>query len=344
MAHELDFDANGEARMFSVGEKPWHWNETRGRILAAAPTTSADAIKLAGADWEVIPTDIFYQNTEGAFVPFAGRKALVRSEDFKPLSIVSDRYRPLQNREAFEWFDPFVESGLAAFETAGVLKGGRVLWVLARLTGDPMRINGDEVAKFVLLMNGHDKETGVMAQLTPIRVVCDNTLQMSMSRALQYRTCHKGNMVQKLDDLRIAMGLVHQEFGHVEEIFKHMLQTYMSIDTYEGYLDRVLPYPTPPPIPSKKADAFFQRSMDLTTQRRNRVTSLFEGQAKGFDMPGIRGTLWGAYNAVVEYADYSMGRDRANTKNRLADYMLSGPGLKFKETAWYAAMEILEMS
>ena len=114
------------------------------------------------------------------FIKVPRKRSLVRVTDNKPLSIVSKHYKPLQNRNAFEWFDTFVSEGKATYETAGSLCGGKKIWILAKLKDEMEIIKGDNVRRHILLCNGHDGVTSILLQPTSIRVVCENTLNMSL--------------------------------------------------------------------------------------------------------------------------------------------------------------------
>ena len=123
--------------MFSVKETPWH---KLGKIVSSAPSAE-DAIKLAGLDWTVSSRKVYVQNPDGSQTEAENNRAIVRDLDNKMYGIMSDNYTPLQNSEAFSFFNPFIESGLASFETAGSLKEGRNVWVLARLNKQPIEIS-----------------------------------------------------------------------------------------------------------------------------------------------------------------------------------------------------------
>src|SRR5262249_27318291 len=133
------------------------------------------SFKQAGLDWEVELFPLF--TATGQQVT---HKAVKRSTDGKVLGVVGPRWQPLQNKDAFNWFDPFLAAGQATLEAAGSLAGGTRVWVLAKLNRDPIVVvPGDEVTKYLLLSNGHDGSLAVRCGFTPIRVVCNNTLQMA---------------------------------------------------------------------------------------------------------------------------------------------------------------------
>lgn len=157
--------------MFSVRETPWHG---LGRIIMDAPA-SREALELAGLDWQVESRNI-YSGT-GAMIP--GYRANVRSTDDAVLGVVSDRYRIVQNEEAFQFTDDLLGEGVT-YETAGSLQGGKKVWMLARLPRKYL-IAGDQVVPYLVIFNSHDGSSGVKVAMTPIRVVCQNTLNLALN-------------------------------------------------------------------------------------------------------------------------------------------------------------------
>ena len=159
--------------MFYVREKPWHGLGTE---VKEAPT-SADALIYAGLDWEVVQKDVYTR--DGTRI--SGYKVNTRSTDSATLGIVSDRYKVVQNEDAFQFTDDLLGAGVT-YETAGALQGGRKVWMLARM---PHRyiIAGDEIAPYLVVMNSHDGSSGIKVAMTPIRVVCQNTLNLALNSA-----------------------------------------------------------------------------------------------------------------------------------------------------------------
>jgi phage/plasmid-like protein (TIGR03299 family) len=167
MAHAVE-------QMMFVGATPWHG---LGNQLDEAPTIS-EAITAAGLDWEVGLKDLF--TGEGTPVP---ARATYRKTDNSILGVVGPRYTPLQNSDAFDWFQPFLDANECQLHTAGSLHSGQKVWVLAQLNRDNSEIvKGDEVSKFILLSNSHDGTTAIRVGYTPIRVVCANTMAMAHSK------------------------------------------------------------------------------------------------------------------------------------------------------------------
>ena len=184
--------------MFSVRETPWHG---LGRIIMDAPA-SREALELAGLDWQVESRNI-YSGT-GSMIP--GYRANVRSTDDAVLGVVSDRYRIVQNEEAFQFTDDLLGEGVT-YETAGSLQGGKKVWMLARLPRKYL-IAGDQVEPYLVIFNSHDGSSGVKVAMTPIRVVCQNTLNLALNTAKRSWTArHTENVLLRVQDARETLQL-----------------------------------------------------------------------------------------------------------------------------------------
>lgn len=163
--------------MFNVGETPWH---KKGITLYEPPQTSEEAIKHAGLAWEVKKIPIFApdgQEIDGYF-------GVQRSDNNSILGVVGKDYEPMQNTQAFGFFDPLLEDQYAAYETAGSIDEGKIVWVLAKVITDGKfdAVKGDEVHKYLLLSNSHDGSSAINIKFTPVRVVCKNTLNFALSK------------------------------------------------------------------------------------------------------------------------------------------------------------------
>lgn len=206
-------------KMFSVREVPWHG---QGLIVEDAPT-SADAIRLAGLDWEVNQEPIYLANgTE-----IKGRYANVRSSDGSPLGIVGDKYKIVQNTDAFAFTDALLGEGVK-YETAGSLKDGKVIWLLARMPED-IEILGDKVAPYMVFTNTHDGSGAVRVTMTPIRVVCNNTLNAAMRGAKRvWSARHTGSITSKLDDAMQTLQFAKSYIDATKETFEELHKVKIS--------------------------------------------------------------------------------------------------------------------
>lgn len=188
--------ANVETMMY-VREKPWHGLGTE---VSEAPT-SADALRLAGLDWEVQQKNI--QVCGGSKIE--NYKANVRSTDGSVLGVVSDSYKIVQNAEAFSFTDELI-GGDVRYETAGSLRGGKKIWLLAKMP--ERKIAGDAVEPYLCFSNTHDGTGAIRVCMTPIRVVCNNTLNLALNTAKrQWSARHMGNIEQKMQEARMCLQL-----------------------------------------------------------------------------------------------------------------------------------------
>ena len=179
--------------MFYTRETPWHGLGTK---VEDAPG-SKEALVAAGLDWKVIQKEICTKEGQ----PVEGYRANIRDRDQNILGVVSERYKVVQNEEAFSFTDQLLGEGVT-YETAGSLQDGRRTWILARL---PQRyiISGDEITPYLVFMNSHDGSGAIKAAMTPIRVVCQNTLNLALSTAKRsWSTNHTGDIQGKLSDAR----------------------------------------------------------------------------------------------------------------------------------------------
>ena len=312
MAHKVE-------KMVFAGATPWHGLGTE----INQDTGFWEAFDSDGLNWEVDTKPLFTSDGEKV-----SHRAAYRTSDNRILGIVGKRWTPLQNRDAFEIFEPLVDAGEMVIHTAGSLRNGERIWALCQLNQDNSEIvAGDEVAKFVLLSNGHDGKLAVHFGFTPIRVVCANTeaLARGSKASKLVRVRHSRFVKQNVQDLRNVMNFANQEFEATAEQYRYLASKGINSEDLDKYIKIVLG------IGEKSAD-------EMTTRSKNIVSSiedLFES-GKGSDIVGVRGTYWGAYNAVTEYLNYSKGR----TANNRMDSVWFGQNGTMNQKALDTALEL----
>ncbi|MFO0845841.1 MAG: DUF932 domain-containing protein [Gemmataceae bacterium] len=282
--------------MFSVRKAPWHG---LGVVVRDAPSVE-EGLRLAGLDWSVSRQRLY--TPDGQQAP---AYAVVRDSDGKILGAVGERYRPLQNREAFAFFQPFLDAGEATLETAGSLAGGSRVWVLARLNRDPIVVApNDEVVKYLLLSNSHDGSLAVRVGFTPVRVVCNNTLTLAhASKDSQLvRLRHSSGVVQNLANVRDTIDAVNARFEATAEQYRRLATRDVNQADLRRYIARVL-------------DAGAEPSPRLANIVE-RVTELFEAGA-GNDTVYVSGTWWAAFNGLTEWLSHERGRTADSRVNSL---------------------------
>ena len=299
MSHEVE-------KMVFAGATPWHGLGTE----IADATNFWDAFKLAGLDWEV-ETEPLYRM--GAADQVVGEQvkaqAAVRTSDNKVLGVVGPRWTPLQKRDAFQVFEPLIDSGDMRLHTAGSLRGGERVWVLCQLGLENTEIvPNDEIAKFAQLSNGHDGKLAGHFGFTPIRVVCANTEAMARSSKASklIRIRHHRFVKNNVEKLRDIMNLADQEFEATAEQYRFLASKQINASDLHKYVKIVL-------------DVQQQEDDDLSTRTKNIIGKVEEFFliGKGNDMPGVNGTYWAAYNGVTEYLNYEKGRTNENRMDSL---------------------------
>lgn len=282
--------------MFYTRQKPWHG---LGTMVQEAPTSN-DALVLAGLDWQVIQKPIFTDDG----IPIPGFRANLRNTDNQVLGVVTDRYKVVQNINAFAFTDSLLGEGVT-YETAGSLQNGRRVWVLAKL---PQRyiISGDEITPYLVFMNSHDGTGAIKAAMTPIRVVCMNTLNLALSTAKRsWSTNHVGDIQGKLEDARHTLlyaDLYMQELG--KTIDKLNRQKLSDRKVYE-YINALFPL----------VDNASEQ------QKKNLFRMKEEVKTRYYDAPDLAHIGKNAYrfvNAVSDFATHAKPlRERANYRENL---------------------------
>jgi phage/plasmid-like protein (TIGR03299 family) len=241
--------------------------------------------------------------------------------------VVSRRYQPLQNIEAFAFFDHIVGEKKAHFETAGALGGGERIWVMVRMPGAMEIVRGDECHKYLLLSNTHTGEGSVIAKFTSVRVVCQNTLIMALEDGQKtYRVRHSKKMQFRLDELAEFLAITQDVYLKTEERFRRLARIHMQGDRLETYFQAVFP---PSDIQKKKGEK---------PERWAILTEIFERQPD-LQLAGVRGTLWGAYNAVTRFEDYKQPQQEEIQEQRLERTWFGG-GADIKLRALDKAQEL----
>jgi phage/plasmid-like protein (TIGR03299 family) len=303
-------------KMMFVGETPWHG---LGNQLDEAPTIG-EAIDASGLDWEVGLKDL--QTVDG--IPVSHR-ATYRKTDGSILGVVGPRYTPLQNRDAFDWFQPFLDAGECQLHTAGSLHSGQKVWVLAQLNRDNSEIvPGDEVSKFILLSNSHDGSTAIRVGYTPIRVVCVNTLSYAHkhndSKLIRIR--HTRSSQKNLEQVRDIMDNINAGFEATAEQYRFLAGKQFNQKDIDKYVKIVL--------------NIKDNNEDIKTRTRNIMDDILariEGPKQS--ATNVRGSWWAAYNGFNEYLNYSKGR---TTDNRL-DSLWFGQNANDNNRALQSALE-----
>jgi len=280
--------------MAYAGEVPWHGLGTK----VEDGISVADMLKAANLNWNVVKTPTFYKVDGKTFS--TGKSALVRESDGMFLSNVSDNWEPCQNHEAFTIFEEFVERNELEMHTAGSLKEGRIVWGLAKMNDKFALFNDDVTEQYLLLVNPHQFGNSIHVRSTPIRVVCNNTLSLSLGQVsnVQANQNHRGKF--DVEMMKEAIGIARTKLTKYQEMAQYLSTKRYEDEKFKEFLNKVFPNHT-----SKE-----EKSLDLSRNAK-RAYEIVETQ------PGAefgRGTWWQAFNTVTYLTDHELGR---NTDTRL---------------------------
>jgi phage/plasmid-like protein (TIGR03299 family) len=312
MAHEVE-------TMAYAGETPWHGLG----VPVHNDLTPEQMLVKAGLDWTVdkVPSYVKIGKKEIA----TGQQALVRSSDKSILSMVSDDWNPCQNHEAFEFFNDFIMEGNMEMHTAGSLKQGKNVWALAKVKDSFEILGGDKVDSYLLFSNPHEYGRCIDIRFTPVRVVCNNTLTLSLAGKndlmvrLNHRSKFDPNMVKQ------TLGIAQTKMGTYKEMAEFLASRAYTTETVSNYLKEVFP--------------------SLTTKKDASVMSRPATQA--FEVletqPGAefgKNTFWQAFNATTYVVDHVLGHSQ-ETRLQSAWY---GDNRKRKLVALEKAVEYAELA
>lgn len=294
--------ANVES-MFYVRETPWHGLGTK---VLDAPA-SKDALALAGLDWRVLQEPIYTSAEE----VIDGYKANVRDSDRRVLGVVTDRYKVIQNDEAFAFTDGLLGEGVK-YETAGSLQGGRRVWLLAHMPHEYI-ISGERISPYLLFSNTHDGSGAIKVALTPIRVVCQNTLNLALSGAKRsWSMIHTGDIREKMQEAKDTLFLAEHYMDELGKEFETLRMKKLTDKQVLEYIEVLLPIED-----------------DFTPQQEKNMKRLREDmKIRYFDAPDLQGVGKNAYrfvNAVSDFATHAEPlRRTANYKENLFSRTVDG--------------------
>lgn len=296
--------ANVES-MFYVRETPWHGLGTK---VLEAPT-SKDALILAGLDWHVVQEPVYTGQNELV----QGYKANVRDSDRKVLGVVTDRYKIVQNEEAFSFTDALLGEGVR-YETAGSLQGGKSVWLLAHLPHEYI-ISGERISPYLLFSNTHDGSGAVKVAITPIRVVCCNTLNLALQTAKRsWSMNHTGNVKDKMEEAKNTLFLADRYMEELGKEFENLRKITLSDKKVMDYIEILLP------IEDGATPQQFRNMKRLQEDMKMRY----------FDAPDLKDVGKNAYrfiNAVSDFATHAdpLRRTRNYKENMFAKTVDGNP-------------------
>lgn len=328
MAHNINYNEHtGKHSFFSTKQKAWH---NLGQIITDYPT-SAEAIQHAGLDYEIekrklftassaeiiLDNEIVHNNIE---VP--NYYSTVRTDNDAVLGVVGKDYQIVQNRDAFSFFDSIVGGDGILYETAGALGKGERIFITAKLP-DYIRVGNDDlIEKYIFLTTSHDGSGSITAAFTPIRIVCNNTLNAAMNNKTNtVRIRHTSNARQRLEQAHKVMGISDMLSSQMESIFNHWTKIRITDNEVKKLIQSAL-------VPNKEVLKTIQegKEEDLSTCFTNMVDSAFEYAMSNPTqlMETTKGTVFGAYNSLTGY--FQNVRNYKNDEAKLTSLLMGGTG------------------
>ena len=318
MAHNVE-------TMAYAGEVPWHGLG----VPVSNDLTPNQMMKKAGLDWTVEQVNS-YVTVGDKKIP-TGMKALVRSSDNKVLTNIGQVWNPVQNEDAFNFFSEYVLKGDMEMHTAGSLKGGQLVWALAKVKESFDLFGGDTVESYLLFSNPHKYGFSIDVRFTPIRVVCNNTLSLSLEAKAE-RSVKVGHRTEfNADEVKKALGIASAKLSQYKEMAEFLGSKRYNIDNLIEYYNTVFP-----------------RTADKRVQNQElSVETLSKNAKAAFDavelQPGAKyaeGSWWQAFNSVTYVTDHLQGR---NPDNRLYSSWFGGNQIR-KRDALKTALEFAEVA
>ena len=316
MAHEIEM-IDGKAQMAYAGDTPWHGLGTR----VPSDLTPEQMLEAAGLDWEVEKVEAFAK--VGGKNVSVNRSALVRTSDNKILDVVSNDWNPVQNSEAFEFFNDFISEGDMEMHTAGSLKGGQIVWALAKVKDSFELFGGDRVDSYLHFTNFHKYGFSTDVRFTPIRVVCNNTLTLSLNTKVERMVKISHRREFEGDNVKMMLGIAAEKLAKYKEMAQFLGSKRYNKENIVDYFKRVFPV-----AGGDKTKKEISKNADI-------ALGILETQ------PGAefaRGTWWQAFNSVTYLTDHLAGRT-ADTRMTSAWY---GSNRGLKATALETAIEMAE--
>ena len=263
------------------------------------PLTAQEAIEQCGLDWEVETRPVFqygssqYNPTYERNVIIPGKRAIVRTDTEEAFAVMGNGYLPVQNREAFSFFDSVIAQGEAIYDSAGSFFGGRKVWILAKLPGDIAISDADKIGKYILLSNSHDGSSALRMKFTPIRIVCSNTLAIALSGRSGFYAKHTRNVMGREAEAREILGLAESYYDIFARQVDRLVNTRMTVIEVQEYLQTLYNFNKEVSYGEQdyRVTRAYEDTLDLLNHPTNRTG-------------GMEGTQWAAYNAVTYYIDH----------------------------------------
>jgi len=268
--------------MFYVRDVPWHKLGTR---VEEAPD-SKRALEVAGLNWSIMQKSIFVDNKK-----IKGYVANTRSDNGEVLGIVTNQYKVIQNTEAFAFTDDLIGTGEVKYETAGSLGKGERIWLLGKMP--EIKLVDDITEPYLCFLNYHNGKGSVRVALTPVRVVCNNTLNVALRDAKRnWSTTHIGNIEDKLEDAKYTLGMAKNYLKNLQEEANILAKKEINKKVLAEFIEELLP------IPDNAGNVKERNIIELRKELAFRIT-------KAPDLQKYQQTAWGVINGVSDFVSHT---------------------------------------
>ena len=323
MSHKISITEDGIEEAYYATIGAWHGLGT----VTEEALSSSGAIKMAHLDWDVLQSDMHFSPVGKPFKKANNFIANYRSDNSEILGVVSERYSVVQNSEAFDFMDTLLQTGQVKYESAGALKNGRIVWILARIPGDIIVGNGDVTRKYMLLHNSHDGTKAVRVSPTNVRVVCWNTLQVAINQkdnAISIR--HNGNVKDKLRDAQRVLHIVNKgydDFAVKAQILSQRSINDCDVKRFIATLEPDMKNPT-------------DKDLKNLDRRRLKIRNYFNAEAQCALEMNEEITAWTLLNAATAHNTHGK-KGRSNPEKSFESCFI-GSGAKQSQIALDKAM------
>lgn len=350
--------STGRVAVMVAGRAPWH----KLGVNVASAVSSADAMRLASLNWQVLKTPMTYTDATGTVRSQNMTYALIRDDTGAILGTVGSRYQPIQNAQGFSFLDEVLSDFGARYETAGAIHGGKRVWMQVALPKSCFAVApGDDVQTYAIMTLPHDGSGCAYCYPTTERVVCGNTFRIAeKGRSSGVGIRHTGSIRGKIQAAQSALGIAVQGFERFAGAAEAM--TAAQLPSIRHYADDVLDAVLDVTAAQAKAGAdVLAAALDMTAAQRELerksiaqkierrgeiladILDRYEGERNGIN--GMRGTVWSGFNAITEHADYNrLGRKVGSSDaqlNRRFESVLDGPADAMKQAAYAKAMQLV---
>jgi phage/plasmid-like protein (TIGR03299 family) len=348
MSAEITIRDDGTAEAAFSLKPAWH---ELGKVFSSV-MNSEDAITGAQLNWDVIQEEIAYRKVVDVpmlggyskghrWEPVPQMVANIREDTGLFLGSVSDRYKVVQNVEAFQFMDDLIEKGEMEYESAFSLGGGKKVVITGRLPQTDTIVEGDDLQRYILFSTSHDGSGAIKFGVTSVRTVCANTLALALNRdgktIKDLSVTHTGRIQDRLEQAKQILGLANQGFANYAGICRNLAERVITRAEWKAYLDVMCP------VPVKLDPDWTERRERTILSTRKEIEACFGNSRQRIE--GMESTAWSAYNAVSEYVDHLPRRGATEGRRAEARFNVTmhGPGNDQKQRAFAAACRVAEL-